>query len=321
MRIPGTVLTLVAFLFCVPVAADAQGMFKRPIRLLVGSPPGGPSDIQARLVVPRMSELLGQTIIVDNRPSNNGIVANEIAAHATPDGYTLVVGNSGSQAVNQVLYKALPYDVLRDFMPISEFSTTGLVVAANPRLPANTLKELVSYAKKAPGKVNIGIAGATGQLAGDALWAELGIKMNNINYKGSAPTEVALLSGEVDIVFLTPAVSVRHLATGKLKALAMTSAQRHPLLPNLPTAQEQGVAGYDFQFWNGMFAPIRTPRAVVQELNKALVASLRSPEVTQRMTDLGLLVVANTPEEYRGVVRADVERYRKVMVENNIERI
>ncbi len=314
-----TVIAGLAVWACEPVLAQSGP--KRPIRVLVGSPPGGPSDTQARLVVPRMSEMLGQTIIVDNRPSNNGIVANEIAARAQPDGYTLVVGNSGTHAVNQSLYKSLPYDCIKDFAPITQFSTTGLVVAANPRLPANTIPELVAYGRREPGKMNIGIPGATGQLAGDALWAALGIKMNNINYKGSSPSEIALLSGEVDIVFLTPLAAMNHLSTGKLKALGMSSAERHPALPNIPTVMEQGVTGYDFQFWNGMFAPAGVARPALAALNKAVVAALYSPEVKDRLTQLGLVVSGNSPDQFARIVKTDVERYRKVIVENNIPRM
>ncbi|MGE5523851.1 MAG: Bug family tripartite tricarboxylate transporter substrate binding protein [Rhodospirillaceae bacterium] len=301
--------------------AHAQSGAKRPIRLLVGSPPGGPSDTQARLVVPRMSEILGHSIIVDNRPSNNGVVANEIAARAAPDGYTLIVGNSGTHAVNQTLYKSLPYDCIKDFAPITQFSTTGLVLAANPRLPANTIPELAAYAKKEPGKINIGIPGATGQLAGDALWSMLGVKMNNINYKGSSPSEIALLSGEVDIVVLTPLAAMNHLSTGKLKALGMTSAERHPALPNVPTVAEQGVTGYDFQFWNGMFAPARTPPALVRKLNEAVVAALNSAEVTERLMQMGLVKSANSPEAFAAIVKNDVERFRKVIIESGIPRM
>ena len=302
-------------------AAHSQSGGKRPIRMLVGSPPGGPSDTQARLVAPRMSEILGHSIIVDNRPSNNGVVANDIAARAAPDGYTVIVGNSGTHAVNQTLYKSLSYDCIKDFAPITQFSTTGLVVAANPRLPANTIPELAAYAKKEPGRINIGIPGATGQASGDALWSALGIKMNNVNYKGSSPSEIALLSGEVDIVMLTPLAAMNHLATGRLKAFGVTSGERHPLLPNLPTVAEQGVTGYDFQFWNGIFAPARTPPALVRKYNEAVVAALNSPEVSERLAQLGLVKSGNSPEAFAAIVKADVERYRKVIIESGIPRM
>lgn len=300
--------------------AAAQGS-KRPLRLVVVSPPGGPSDVQTRLLVARMSEALGQTVIVDNRPSNNGVVGSEIGARAAPDGYTITVGNSGTHAVNATLYQKLPYDPIKDFEPISQFATTGLLVAANPRLPAANLSELAAYARKEPGKVNIGIPGATGQMAGDALWSAMGVKMNNVNYKGSAPSELALLSGEVDIVFLTPLAGHNHMQTGKLKALAISSAQRNPLLPQIPTAMEQGIAGYDFQYWNGMFAPAKTSPAIIQSMHKAIIFALQSPEVKDRFTQLGLSIVGNSPKEFAVVLKNDIERFRKVIIEQNIPRM
>lgn len=302
-------------------ALYAQSTAKRPIRLLVGAAPGGPSDAQARLVAPRMSELLGQTIIVDNRASNNGVVASEIAARAAPDGVTLIVGNSGTHGVNQTLYRKLPYDCVRDFAPITQFSTTGLVVAANPRLPAAGIQELAAHGRREPGRTNIGIPGATGQLAGDALWAALGIRMNNVNYKGSSPSEIALLSGEVDIVYLTPLAVMHHLASGRLKALGITSGERHPLLPQVPTVAEQGVPGYDFQYWNGVFAPAGVSAALLRTLHQAAVGALTSPEVRDRLTQLGMIVSGNTPEAFAQIVRNDVERYRRVILEQKIERL
>ncbi len=294
---------------------------QRPVRVLVASAPAGPSDVQARLLVPKMSEALGRTLIVDNRASANGVVATEICARAAADGYTVCVGNSGTHAVNATLYKKLPYDVLRDFTPITEFSTTGMVVAANASLPGVTLQDLVAYAKKNPGKTNIAIPGATGQLAGDALWSRLHIEMNNVHYKGSAPSEMAVVANESQIALLTPLATMNHINSGRIKAYGITSAQRHPLLPNVPTVVEQGVQGYDFQFWNGLFAPKHIPDSVLRQLHKAVILALQSPEVHERYTQLGLVVVGNTPQEFAAVVKADVEKFRKVIIESGIPRL
>ena len=302
-----------------PSIAAAQS--QRPIRMLVASAPAGPSDVQARLVSPKMGEALGQTIIVDNRASNNGVVASELCARAAPDGYTICVGNSGTHAVNATLYKKLPYDVVRDFTAVSQFSTTGMVVAANPKLPGNAVQELAAHAKKNPGKTNIAIAGATGQLAGDALWSRLGIDMNNVAYKGSAPSEMAVLAGESHISLLTPLASMNHLNSGRMKAYGITSAQRHPLLPQVPTIAEQGLPGYDFQYWNGLFAPAKLPDRALRQLHKAVMQALMTAEVKERMSALGLVVVGNTPEEFAKVVRTDVEKFRKVILESNIQRL
>jgi|SoiMethySBSTD1v2_1073268.scaffolds.fasta_scaffold195791_1 tripartite-type tricarboxylate transporter receptor subunit TctC len=300
---------------------NASAQTQRPVRILVPSPPAGPSDVQIRLLVPKMSEVLGQTLIVDNRASANGVLAGELAAHATPDGYTLAVGNSGTHAVNATLYEKLPYDPVRDFAPITLFSTTGMVLAANPKLPGGKLQDLIDYAKHNPGKTNIAIAGATGQLAGDALWARLGLQMNNINYKGSAPSEMAVLSGESHLSLLTPLASARHIESGKMKAYGITSAKRHPLLPNVPTVAEQGVNGYVLEYWNGLFAPSKTPGKIVLAMNKAALEALRTPEVKDRFNALGLIIVGNTPEEFAGIVKTDVQKFRKIIIESGIPRL
>ncbi len=301
--------------------ASAQSPSNRPVRIIVGSAPGGPSDVQARLLVPKMGEMLGATMIVDNRASNNGIVGMEIAARAPADGHSYAVGNSGTHAVNAYLYKSLPYDPVRDFIPVSQFSTTGLVVAGKASLPGAAIHELAAYAKKRDGGLNIAIPGATGELAGDALWKLLGVKMTNIQYKGSAPSELALLSGEADIAMLTPLAALNHLQSGRMKAYGLTSLTRSPVLPDLPTLAEQGVAGYDFQFWNGLFAPAKTPDAAVRAAYKAVVAALRTPEVKERFRTLGLVSVGNTPEEFRVIVNRDVEKFRKIIIDSGIPRL
>jgi tripartite-type tricarboxylate transporter receptor subunit TctC len=306
---------------CIGTSTSTLAQSQRPLRVLVASAPAGPSDVQARLIVPRMTEALGQTLIVDNRPSNNGVFATELCAHANPDGNTVCVGNSGTHAVNATLYKKLAYDIVRDFTPITQFSTTGMVVAANPRLPGATLQDLIEYARKNPGKTNIAIAGATGQLAGDALWSRLKLEMSNIHYKGSAPSEMAVVAGESHISLLTPLATMNHIASGRIKAYGITSPQRHPLLPNVPTVAEQGVQGYDFQFWNGLFAPARVPDRVVRQLHKAVLHALEASEVRERFGQLGLVVVGNTPEQFAQVVKTDVEKFRKVILESGIPRL
>jgi tripartite-type tricarboxylate transporter receptor subunit TctC len=306
---------------CLSASAFAQSPSNRPVRLVVGSAPGGPSDVQARLLVPKMTEVMGLTIIVDNRASSNGIVGMEIAAKAPADGHTFAVGNSGTHAVNATLYKTLPYDPVRDFTPVSQFSTTGMVVAATARLPGTSIQDLAGYAKTRNGGLNIAIPGATGELAGDALWKQLQIKMTNIHYKGSAPSELAVVSGEADISMLTPLATINHLQSGRLKAYGITSAMRSPVLPDVPTLAEQGVTGYDFQFWNGLFAPAKTPDAAVRAAHKAIVAALQTTEVKERFRQLGLVVVGNSPEEFRVIVNRDVEKFRKIIIESGIPRL
>ena len=305
---------------CLAAAAFAQTP-GRPIRMIVGSAPGGPSDVQIRLLVPKMTEVLGASIIVDNRASSNGILGMDIAAKSPPDGNTFAVGNSGTHAINAYLYKNLPYDPLRDFIPVSQFSTTGMVVAANARLPGTTIQDLAAYAKTRNGGLNIAIPGSTGELAGDALWALLKVKMTNVQYKGSAPSELAVVSGEADISFLTPLATAGHLQAGRIKVYGISSAGRSPLMPDVPTLAEQGMTGYDFQYWNGLFAPAKTPHAAVRAAHQAIVAALQTPEVKERIRQLGLVAVGNTPEEFRVIVERDIEKFKKIIIEAGIPRL
>jgi len=297
----------------------AQGVSGRPVRVLVPASPGGPSDTAIRLILPRLSEGLKQALIVDNRGGANGVAGTDIASKATPDGYTLAVGNSGTHAINASLYRKLPYDPVRDFTPIVQMVTSGMVVVANPKVGAGSLADLIALARKQPGRINVGIAGATGELSGDALWAQVQIKMNNVRYKGSAPTELAILGGEVDVALLTPLAVRQHVQAGKLRAYGITSAQRSPVLPEVPTIGEQGVQGYDFQIWHGVFAPRGVPDRVINAVNREAVRSLNVPEVRARFATLGFVIIANTPREFAAVVKSEVEKFRKVIKESGIE--
>lgn len=304
--------------FCSAIAF-AQGGSGRPIRVIVPVPPGGPSDTAMRLIAPRMSEGLGRLLVVDNRPGANGVAGTDIAAKAAPDGNTLAVGNSGTQAINASLYRKLPYSPLRDFTPITQLVTSGMVVAANPKAPGNSLAEFLNAARKQPGKFNVGIAGATGELTGDALWFQTQIKMNNVRYKGSAPTELAILAGEVDIALLTPLATRQHIQSGKLKVFGISSTQRNPVLPNVPTIAEQGVQGFDFQIWHGLFAPKGTPDKVIRAVHRQAAAVLQVPEIKERFNTLGFVIIGNTPEEFSAIVKREVEKFRKIIAESGIE--
>jgi tripartite-type tricarboxylate transporter receptor subunit TctC len=290
------------------------------VRILVGAAPGGPSDVQIRLLLPVMTEALGQVLIVDNRASANGVLASEIASKAAPDGHTLLVGNSGTHGVNATLYTRLGYDPIRDFAPISQFSTTGLVIAAHPRLPGKSIQDLAAHAKSNPGKLNVGIPGATGELAGDSLWAQLGAKLTNVRYKGSAPSTQALVSGEVDLSLLTPLAARPHLHAGRLKAFGITSADRSPVLPEVPTLLEQGLR-YEFPFWNGIFAPAGTSPERVRAVHAAVVRALNTPEIRTRYAELGLTPVGSTPEEFAQVVKRDVAKFRTLILELKLPRL
>jgi tripartite-type tricarboxylate transporter receptor subunit TctC len=304
-------------LYC--ALSAAQGIGGRPVRILVPVPPGGPSDTAVRIVLPRLSEGLKQTLVVDNRPSANGVAGTDIASKAAPDGYTLVTGNSGTQAINASLYRKLPYDPQRHFTPIVQIVTSGMVLVAHPKVPGSSMADFLNAAKKQPGKFNVGVAGATGELSGDALWIQTQTRLNNVRYKGSAPTELALLAGEIDVSLLTPLASAQHIGSGRLKAFGITSSQRNPVLPNVPTIAEQGVQGYDFQIWHGLFAPKGTPDRVIRAVNRETVRALQAPEVRERFSQLGFVIIGNTPEEFAAVVAREIEKFRKIVKESGIE--
>lgn len=298
----------------------AQGPNK-PVQIIAPNVAGGPNDLIARLIAPRLGELLGQNVIVDNRPSANGVVGAEIVARATPDGSVIAIGNSGTHAVNATLYRQLSYDPVRDFAPITELVSNGLVVVANPAFGANNIQELIALAKKEQGKINIAVAGATGELAGNAIKIQGKINMTNIPYKGGAPAIVAVISGESDLVITTYGGVIPHVNTGRMKALAVTSAKRLALMPNVPTIAESGLEGYDVVMWYGLFAPARTPGPVVRRLRDAVARVLNMPEIRDRLIADAYEVIGNTPEEFSALVKLEVEKYRKIILESGMTRL
>ncbi|MGQ0522403.1 MAG: Bug family tripartite tricarboxylate transporter substrate binding protein [Betaproteobacteria bacterium] len=299
--------------------ALAQDAVKRPLRLLVPSPPGGPSDFAARLVAPRLSEALAQNVVVDNRQSVNGILATEIAARSPADGNTLVIGNIGTMVMNTGLYKKLPYDPLRDFVPITQLVSAGTALVANPKFPAKTFKEFVAAAKKEPGKINIAVAGANGAVATEVLKYAAGIKLNNIPYKGSSPSEVAVMAGEVEVALLSIPVITPHIKAGRMKAYGVTTAKRSPMLPEVPTIQEQGLEGYEFGNWHGLLAPKGTPDKAVRTLHREAVRILATKDIHDIVANRGNEIIANSPEEFSARLKRDIPRYRKIMTEAGIQ--
>ncbi len=310
---------LAGYILCAP-ATYGQGSAARSVRLLVPFAPGGPTDYAARLVAPTLSAALGRNVVVDNRGGVNGVVGTDLAAKAAPDGLTLIMGNTGTHAINAGLYRKLPFDLRRDFVAISEVIYSGLVMVVNPQVAAGTLGEFIALAKKNPGKFNIGVAGALGQLAGEALKVQTQIDLTNVSYKGSSPTEFAVLQGEVAVSMLTPVGSAAHVNSGRLKALGVTSAKRMSLLPNVPTIAEAGVNGYEIELWNGLFAPVGTPDNIVRTLNRELARFLGSQEIKDRVAALGFEMVANTPEQFAALVNRDIAKYSKLIIDAGIPR-
>lgn len=300
-------------------AALSQNLPTRPVRLLVPSPPGGPSDFAGRLIAPGLSEALGQNVVVDARQSVNGILSMETAARAAPDGSTLAIGNSGTHVMNVGLYRKLPYDPIRDFVPVSQLISAGTALVANPKIGPNSFKEFIAAAKKDPGKFNIAIAGANGQVATEVLKSSTGINLNNVPYKGSSPSEIAVMSGEVDVALLSIPIITPYLKAGRMKVFGVTTASRSPLLPDVPTIAESGVEGYEFGNWHGLFAPAGTSDRFVRMLHKEVVRIFGKQEIRDLVIARGSEIIAGTPEELAAKLKRDIPKYRKIMAEAGIQ--
>jgi tripartite-type tricarboxylate transporter receptor subunit TctC len=308
-----------------PLAVHAQssavpGIPSKTIVIIVPNAPGGGPDIIARMMAPRLTESLHQSVVVENRPSVNGVVATEFVARAPADGSVIAMGNSGTHAINASLYKKLSYDPVRDFAAVTELATSSLVLVANTKLPANTVKELIAEAKKMPGKLNIAIAAATGEIATNALKLQAQIEMNNIPYKGGGQATVAVLSNEAQMVITNYALVASHVEAGRLKVLGITSGKRASQLPNIPTiAESGGLDGYGIDQWYGVFVPAKTPPAVVQGLSREMVRIIKLPEVRDKLVATGHEIIGSTPEQFAEKVKREVEMYRKIVVGANMQ--
>jgi tripartite-type tricarboxylate transporter receptor subunit TctC len=292
----------------------AQNYPSRPVRLIVGFAPGGGVDINARMLAPKLSEYLGQQVVVENVPGAGTNIANERVAKAAPDGYTLLI-NTAAVAINMSLYRNLPFDTLRDFAPVSVFSESPNVLVVNAKLPATNVKELVAMARSAPGKLNYSSAGVgtTQHLAAELFKLRTGTFIVHIPYKGSAPSLTALIAGEVDLSFANIPAIQAHVKSGRLRALAVTASRRAAQLPEVPTMKEAGVEGVEVVVWYGVLAPAGTPRDIVQTLANGIMRATRDPEVRRRMLEQGAEPVGSTPEEFAKLLREEVARWAEVV--------
>ena len=298
--------------------AHAQWQPTRPVQLILPNAPGGGPDFIARLLAPKLSEAVKQTVVVDNRASNNGIVGTEIAARGAPDGTSMIIGNSGTHAINATLYRKLPYDPVRDFAAVSEIASPALVLVTHPSVPARNVKELIAIAKKSPGKLNVAIAGATGELAGNAMKLLAGIDMRNIPYKGAGPSTIALISGESDMLFTNYIAVEKHIEAGKLRILGITSAKRSPRIPDVPTIAEGGLEGYAVEMWYGLFMPAKTPAALVQAVYRETSRIVALPEIRERFEATGHTVVNSTPEQFSEKQKREVEKFRRIIIDSGM---
>jgi tripartite-type tricarboxylate transporter receptor subunit TctC len=311
----------VSLAFCIlasAAVAHAQAWPVRPIRLVHGFPPGGAVDITARLMAGALTDALGQQVIVDGRPGAGGTVGAAIVAKATPDGHTLFLMASG-HATSPGLYRKLPYDAARDFTVISMIAANPFVLAASPTFPARTVSDLVRMAKSEPGRINYGTGGVgTGMhLASVLFQTRAGIRMNHVPYKGGNAAPMALLGGEIPLIFNTPQGVESHAASGRMRVIAITTRNRFALWPDVPTIAET-LPNFDVRGWYALAAPRNLPDRIVQRLNGIVIAALKSPDVGGRLTQLGAEVMPTTSAEAQRFVASEVARWVKVIREENI---
>lgn len=304
-----------------PADLRAQGRFpERPITLLVPFGPGGIADLTARAVAEQMARTLGQAVVVENRPSAGSIVASQAVATARPDGHTLLLLSNGN-AVSVGLFRRLPYDTLKDFAPVSLLGSfdLGLFVPAGSRFA--TLQDLVVYAKANPGRLNVGTiaVGSTQHLAAKLFETVAGVQTLVVPYKGSPAVQAALRTGEIDLAFEIVGPMLPQVQAGAVRALAVSSAQRNPALPEVPTVQQAGVSGYDVASWNGLAAPAGTPPAVIEALNRAARDAVAAPAVQERLGRLGMRLAASSPAELQALLAAEVTRWGAVIRAAGIE--
>ncbi|MFM2055632.1 MAG: hypothetical protein RLY71_17 [Pseudomonadota bacterium] len=286
----------------------------RPIRLVVPFPPGGPTDVLARIVAPRLAERLGQPVVIDNKPGASGMVGADAVAKAAPDGYTLLV-NASIHVINPSLYPKQPYDAIADFAAVSNLADVPLVLAVNPKVAAHSVKELVALAKASKTSLAFASAGnATSQhLSGEAFKVAAGIDMLHVPYKGSAPALTDLIGGQVQLMFDSLPSSMPFVKAGTVRPLAVTTLRRSPALPDVPTIAESGYPGFSISTWYGVWAPAATPAAVVQRVSSQIAAIVRLPEVREQFEKLGAEPVGNTPAEFTAFTKAELAKWAGIV--------
>lgn len=305
---------------CVHAQEDPARTFPaKPIRVIVGYAAGGGNDIVMRIIAPKITEGLGQPVIVENRPGAQSIVAAEYVAKSAPDGYTLLMGPSGPITMNPATYTRLPYSPLRDFVPISMIGSFPLILVVHPALPVRSVKELVDYANANPDKANYGSSAAPFQLASELLNLRTGTRFAHIPYKGSNESINAVMSGQVLMTIADPPPATGPLTGGRLRGLAVTSATRHPAWPDLPTMAEAGIPGIEITLWSGLLAPAGTPAAIVRKLQDEVTRVVRLAEMRERLTAMAIDPVGNTSEEFARIIAADIAKWTAVAKAANIK--
>ena len=301
-----------------PFAAAAQGTSAyptRPAKIVVPFPPGGPLDVVSRALAQKLTEAWGQSVVVDNRPGAGGNIGADLVAKAAPDGYTMLMGALSTHAVNPSLYAKMPYDAVKDFAPITLVAVTPNVLVVNPALPVHSVKELIAYAKAHPNQLSFGSGsnGSAGHLAGELFKVDTGVDIVHVPFKGGAPALQALLAGDTQLMFDNLANSMPQVKAGRLRALAVTTAQRSKLAPELPTMAEAGVPGFDISTWFGLFAPAGTAPDIVAKWNAAVVRILDSAEMRERLEAQGAEPAPSTPAQFAAFIAAEVPKYARIV--------
>ena len=286
----------------------------KPVRVVVPFAPGGINDVLARILSQKLTENLGATIVIDNRGGAGGTLGSNIVAHAAPDGYTLLFSSSSTIAVSPSMYSNLPYDPVKDFSAIAQVASVGSVLVVHPSIPANSVKELIAYAKANPGKLNYGSAGAgaSQHLASELFKTMAGINMVHVPYKGGGPAMADLLAGQISLMIELLPTALPQIKGGKIRALAVSIPRRSPVLPDLPTIAET-LPGYDLTIWTGILAPGGTPKEIIQRLSTAVLAVLKSPEMRERLASQGAEPVGDTPEQFAAYIKSEIARWAVVV--------
>jgi len=309
-------IALAVALAALPCLGQAPAAYPtRTVRLVVPFPPGGPLDVTGRAIAQQLTQAWGQSVVVDNRPGAGGNIGADVVAKSPPDGYTVLMGALSTHAVNPSLYEKMPYDAVADFAPITLVAVTPNVLVVNPSLPVNSVRELIAYAKAHPNKLSFGSGsnGSAGHLAGELFKVETGTDIVHIPFKGGAPAMQALLAGETQLMFDNLANSMPQVKAGKLRALAVTTANRSRLVPDLPTMAEAGLPGFDISTWFGLLAPAGTPADVIAKWNADVAKILNAPEMRERLVAQGAEPAPTTPAEFAAFIKSELSKYARIV--------